>query len=110
MIFNVIKPIIESGVHLEDLAELIYWRKNVLFYKFDEELDEESVVERLMQETPGGKVKKHRRFFSKEDEIFHVDGKTYLLTNQWGKRALEAVEVLRDNYPELSISVTPVLG
>lgn len=108
MIFNVIKPIIESGVHPEQIAKLIHWRRNALFYKFDEILDEESVVEQLMQETPGGKVKKYRRFFSKEDELFHVDGKTYLLTNQWGKRALEAVEMLRDNYPELSISVAPV--
>ena len=108
MIFSVIKPIIESGVHPEELAELIYWRKNVLFYKFDELLGEESVVKRLAEEDVGGKVRKHRRFFSKEDEIFHIGGKTYLLTNQWGKRTLEAVEILKNYYPDLSISIVPV--
>jgi hypothetical protein len=108
MMFNVIKPIIESGVHPETLAELIHWRKNALFYKFDEILDEEAVVERLSEEDAGGKVRKHRRFFNRDDELFHVDGKTYLLTNQWGARALEAVELLKINYPGLSINVTPV--
>lgn len=108
MIFSVVKPIIDSGVQPETLAELIHWRKNALFYKFDEILDEEAVIERLTEEDVGGKVRKHRRFFSKEDELFHVDGKTYLLTNQWGKRALEAVELLKNTYPGLSISVSPV--
>ncbi len=94
VMFNVVKPIIDSGVHPDKIAELIHWRKNSLFYVFDEVLDGESVIEVLMSEDPGGKVKKHRRFFSKDDEIFHVDGKTYLLTNQWGKATIDAVEIL----------------
>lgn len=107
VMFNLIKPIIESGVHPETLAELIHWRKNILFYKFDEILDEEAVVERLAEEY-GSEVRKHRRFFSRDDELLHIDGKTYLLSNQWGARTLEAVELLKANYPEFSINVTPV--
>ena len=107
VMFNIVKPIIDSGVHPDKIAELIHWRKNSLFYVFDEVLDEESVIEILMGEDPGGKVKKHRRFFSKDDEIFHVDGKTYLLTNQWGKGTVDAVEILKNNFHELAIDITP---
>lgn len=108
MIFSVVKPIIETGVHPDELSELIHWRKNVLFYKFDEILDEESVIEKLAEEDVGGKVRKYRRFFSKEDELFHVDGKTYLLTNQWGRGTLDAVTLLKKAYPDLHIKITPV--
>jgi len=107
VMFSIIKPIIESGVHPGKIAELIPWRTKTLFYKFDEILDEESVIERLMEEDAGGKVKKHNRFFSKEDELFHVEGNTYLLTNQWGKATLDAVEILKNNFPDLSINISP---
>jgi len=107
VMFSIIKPIIESGVHPGKIAELIPWRTKTLFYKFDEILDEESVIERLMEEDAGGKVKKYNRFFSKEDELFHVEGNTYLLTNQWGKATLDAVKILKDYYPDLSINIVP---
>jgi len=108
VMFNVIKPIIESGIHPDKIAELIPWRTKTLFYKFDEILDEESVIERLMKEDAGGKVKKYNRYFSKEDELFHVDDKTYLLTNQWGRQTLDAVNILTASFPNLEIVVTPV--
>lgn len=107
VMFNVVKPIIDSGVHPDKIAELIHWRKNSLFHVFDEVLDGESVIETLMGEDPGGKVKKYRRFFSKDDEIFYVDGKTYQLTNQWGKGTVDAVEILKNNFPGLAINITP---
>ena len=82
MMFNVIKPIIESGVHPETLAELIHWRKNALFYKFDEILDEEAVIERLAEEDVGGKVRKHRSILVKMTSYFTLmEIRTYLLTS-----------------------------
>lgn len=77
VMYHVIRPIIESGAKPDDIVEVISWRKNNLFYVFDEELDEEQVLERLNEIDQGGAVPKHRRYFSKEDELFHVDGKTY---------------------------------
>ncbi|MDH5572919.1 MAG: hypothetical protein OEY89_14230 [Gammaproteobacteria bacterium] len=108
VMFHVIKPIIDSGVQPEQIAEIISWRKNNLFYQFNDELDEEEVVARLAEEDKGGAVPRHRRYFSKEDELFHVDGKTYILTNQWGLRTLEAVELLKSKFANLGIDVVPV--
>jgi hypothetical protein len=36
--------------------------------------------------------KDRRRYFCKDDEVFHLDGKTYAMTNQWGLRTEEAVK------------------
>lgn len=108
VMFNVIKPIIDSGVHPDKIAELIPWRTKTLFYRFDEILDEESVIEKLMKEDAGGKVKKYNRFFSKENELFRVDDKTYLLTNQWGRQTIDAANILIESFPNLEIVVIPV--
>lgn len=107
IMFTIIKPIIDSGVRPDKFKELIPWRKNTLFYEFDGILDEESVVDRLMEIDAGGKVQKHRRFFSKDDELFHVDGKTYLLSNQWGKNTLDAADILKINFPDFLINISP---
>ena len=44
-----------------------------------------------------------RRFFVDDDELFHVDGRTYALTNQWGLNTLDAMEALRAAFPDLRI-------
>ena len=106
--FQIIKPIIDSGVQPEEVADIIFWRKNILFYHIEGEFGEEQVISKLSEEDKGGAVPKHRRYFSKEDELFHIDGKTYLLTNQWGHRTLEVVELLKINFPDLEIEVSPV--
>jgi len=107
VMFHVIKPIIDSGAKPEQVADIVTWRRNNLFYRFDEELDEEQVITRLAEVAKGGAIPKHRRYFSKEDELFHIDGKTYLLTNQWGLKTLDAVELLKTHYSSLGIVVVP---
>lgn len=107
MMYNIIKPLIESGITPEAIAETIPWRRNVLFYCFDEELDEEQIAERLTEEGADRAVPKYRRYFSKDDELFHINGRTYILTNQWGRQTLDAVERLKERFPELGIEVTP---
>ena len=107
VMFNVIKPIIESGVHPSQIAEVISWRKNNLFVVFDEILDADSVYEKLMETDVGGKVPKNKRYFSKEDEIFIVEDKTYVLSNQWGNRTIEAVDALIKAFSNISIEMQP---
>ena len=34
-----------------------------------------------------------------------LDGRTYVLVNQWGARTLEAVKVLAEKSPQLRISI-----
>ena len=108
MMFHIIAPIINSGVTPEQLSGVVSSKKSRLFYKIDGELIEEQVVEHLMAEDTGGRVPKYRRYYSKEDELFRVNGKTYVLTNQWGGETLSAVEELKQHFLQFQIGITPV--
>ena len=108
MMFHIISGVINSGKHPNKVIDAIPSRKNRLFMVFDGELDEQGVYDSIMAGHTGGKVAKTKRFFSEEGEFFYVDGKTYVLTNQWGNQTLEAVEALITNFPDLSISIKPV--
>ena len=40
----------------------------------------------------------------KDEELFHIDDKTYAFSNQWGVTTLEAVDALKMAFPELNIN------
>ena len=88
--------------------DAIPWRKNRLFDVFKGTLDSKQVRERLMRNDPGGTIPRAKRFFCNGDEVFHVDNKTYVLSNQWGDRTLEAVESLTKAFPSLNIKIEPI--
>lgn len=102
IMYHLCNEIIKTGATPEEIAKLIHWRKASVFVSFDGILDESEVVAQL---DSGGAVPKYKRFFHKQEELFHTDGKTYALSNQWGPRTLEAVEVLAEKYPALNIRV-----
>ena len=105
LMHQLVSVVVGSGVKPEELANLISWRRGNLFICFDGELDEEQFAEQLMAIDTGGKLPKTKRYFCKRDELFVVDGKTYAMTNQWGLRTLEAVDVVSSKFPQLSISI-----
>jgi hypothetical protein len=47
------------------------------------------------------------RYFIGPEELFAADGKTYALTNQWGRSRLPALDALIAKYPHAKISYTP---
>jgi hypothetical protein len=107
MMFQIISALVRSGIHPAQVADVIPWRKNNLFVSFDGSEDEETFVEHLMQDDAGGAVPLYKRYFSSQNELLYVDGKTYALSNQWGLRTLEAVERLQHAFPSVSIQVKP---
>ena len=105
--YHVFKTVINSGIHPTKLQEVIPWRKNGLFISFEGELDEDAVYEKIMETDSGGKIAKPRRYYSKDGEFYHVEGKTYVFSNQWGRRALEAMNNIKEAFPELGIKIQP---
>jgi hypothetical protein len=105
-IYYVVKHLIENGVRPEEIGKVIFWRKT-LFQKFDGELAGGEVVERITQSDLGGKTPHYRRYFSQDSEIFHVGSETYTLSNQWGGRTIEAINLLSMAFPKVHISVRP---
>ncbi len=107
LIFHLVSDAIHSGIDLTEIETLLAWRGN-LFIHFEGEFDSDEFKNVLMETDPGGSHPRTKRFFCEEDELFQQDGKTYALTNQWGRQTMKAVDAIKDKYPQLGISISPV--
>ena len=86
-IYQVVKEAIRLGLEPQAIAGAVSWRESTMFISAPGNLN----GDQLMNAVPG---KDKRRYFCKDDEVFHLDGKTYAMTNQWGLRTEEAVKNL----------------
>jgi hypothetical protein len=107
MMFQMVSGVLRNGGTPQQVMEAIPWRKNRLFEVFDGKLSSEQVYEQIMKNDVGGTIPRAKRFFCNEGEVFHVDDKTYVLTNQWGNRSLEAADSLDKMFPNLNINIQP---
>lgn len=107
MMYHIISGLLQNGGTPEKVIEAIPWRKSRLFEILEGKLDSEQVYERIMKDDTGGKVPRAKRYFVDENEMFHFDDKTYVLTNQWGPRTIEAIESLSKMFPDLKIEIKP---
>ena len=104
MMLQIISGVLQNGGTPEKIIEAISWRKNWLFEVFDGTLNSEQFKEII---TKNHSLDKARRFFINDDELFHIDGKTYAFSNQWGDRTIEAVESVSEKFPDLKIEIKP---
>ena len=75
-----------------------------MFEVFDGELNEADLQALIMADDPGGRHPRTARFFCKNGEYYFSDGKTYVLSNQWGHGTLETVDALSSAYSSLAIT------
>ena len=104
MMFRLISGILANGGTPQQVMEAIPWRKG-LFECFEGELNAEQAYQAIMGSDRGGKLPKAKRYFCGNGEVFHINGNTYVLSNQWGARTLEAVRILEVAFPTLKIKV-----
>mgnify|MGYP003624366139 CR=1 FL=1 len=104
MMFHIISETIKAGAHPDKIANVLPSRK---FKVFDGNLTAAEIFEQIMEEDKGGQVSRADRFFTNDGEFFHVDGKTYVLSNQWGKAEQGAVPKIIEMLPSLNIEVKP---
>jgi hypothetical protein len=107
LIHHVVSSIIKSQHtpnEVQAIVDSVPERKARLFEVFDGELGEDDLQALIMADDPGGRHPRTARFFCKQGEYYFSDGKSYVLTNQWGHGTLETVEALSDAFPVLGIS------
>ena len=103
MMFHLVSGVLADGGTPKQIMDAIPWRRNQLFAQFDGELSGEQVRERIMQDDPGGKVPRTKRYYCDDDEVFHSGGRTYAVSNQWGTKTLEGASALARAFPHLNI-------
>ncbi|MCG7970004.1 MAG: hypothetical protein JBO36_05040 [Candidatus Thiodiazotropha taylori] len=107
MMFRLISDVIQNGGTPEMIIEAIPWRKSKLFVVLEGTLNSDEVYEIIMKDDPGGAVPRVKRYFCRHDQIFHANDKTFVLSNQWGKKTLDAVDSLINMFPHLNIKIRP---
>lgn len=81
--YELIREAVHQGVSPVQIIEAVPIRKGSMFLQVPGKLTPREVLERFP-------AKSDRRYFSADDEAFHVGNTTYVLTNQWGS-STEAV-------------------
>ena len=105
MMFHVISYILKNGGTPEKVAEAVPWKRKTLFKVSEGKLNTEQVREEIMKNDPGGQIPRAERYFIDNDELFYLDGKTYVLTNQWGTNTAKSVQSLSEMFPDLKIEI-----
>jgi hypothetical protein len=102
-IYAVCRYLVTHGVSPDEIAKLLHWRKDFrIWFTVDGVLDADA-FNRLAQEkssnyNPG-------RWFSEDDELIVLNGKTYAFSSQWGGANWhEAMKTLRDAFPQFQIN------
>lgn len=76
-----------------------------LFEVADGTLDSAAFQAELIRRRPKDPIAA-KRFFTRDDQLFHSVGKTYGLTNQWSKASMEALlATLTDQFGDFGFSV-----
>lgn len=107
MVFQLVSSVLQNGGSPNELIDALPKGKSRLFLIFDGVLNERQVYEKIMEEDTGGRVPRAKRYFINDGEVFHFEGRTYILSNQWGKKTQEFIENVSVKFPNLQISIEP---
>ena len=95
LIFHIVKAVLENGGSPARVASAI--TQPSLFIIVDGRVRAEQVISENQRS----------RYFCKRGELFYVDGKTCILSNQWGTTTLDTARKLSAILPELNCRWTP---
>ena len=95
LIFHIVKAVLENGGSPERVANAITPRRK--FKIISGRVRAEQVIEEH----------RRKRWFCKSGELFYVDGKTCILSNQWGPTTLDSARKLSAILPKLNCRWTP---
>jgi len=113
LIHKVVSSIIEKGhtpIEVQTVADNSSIKKKKLFEIFDGELSEAELHQLIMKDDPGGRHPRTARYFCNTGEYYFHDGKTYVLSNQWGIGTLEFIDDLKKSFEAIKLEVSESKG
>ena len=106
VIFHLVHALNKAGIDPDQIKEAVPWRSSMLRAvagELNSTAFEKALAAQFIAE---GKAPATKRFFLKDDQLLYANGKTYALTNQWGRKTHRAVESLQNAFNQFSIEVT----
>jgi hypothetical protein len=109
-IFSICKHLCTRGISPEEIGSLFSWRPNRVWYSVDGMVDAAEFKTRAAAKaTTTGVTFDPRRWFCGDGELGQAGDKTYALSSQWGgERWYQAMDVLKEHYPQFNIEFGPV--
>ena len=108
-IFLVAKHLCDQGIDPDEIARLIDWRPNRVWYFVDGAVNSEqfqTLAFEKANEAGGGFSR--GRWHIDDDDLVRANGRTYAFSNQWGgPNWHRAMDVLAKAYPQFRISYAP---
>lgn len=94
LIYEVVAYAIGQKVSPERILAAVPWKEGTLFVSVPGTLNEQQFLAAF----PAGKAPD--RYYTADDDLFHVGGATYAFVTQWGQRTLDAVQNVAALLPE----------
>jgi hypothetical protein len=107
LVYRVASEAIKRGASPEQLRDLIPSKRNTLFVAVEGEVNEHQFLESANSVRVSGRSFDSRRYFTSDDKLIHLGGKTYSLTNQWGGGTLKAIGRIIEAIKASDISYSP---
>ena len=102
-IFHIVKYLCDCGIDPELIDSLIPWRGK-MFYSFVGSLDSAAMEKAISEKQISiGTKPQPKRYFIDDDELIFANGKTYAFHKMWGRRTVEALEILVNHFEDKQI-------
>lgn len=106
---HVVKALCEGGNDPEEIGEALTPIRKYTWYFVEGTVED---VDEFRQKAEskaaaGGRAYDDRRWHTREGDLIAFAGKTYAFTNQWGRRFLEAIEILSNRFTEVEVLWSP---
>lgn len=109
LMYNIIKTALVGGMSPKEIIEYLPHKTiDRVFVVMDGVCNDEQVRDYLMLDDPGGKLPRTKRYFCLDSEILHIENKTYVLSNQWGKQSIDCIFKFVKNHPDLGLDVKAI--
>jgi hypothetical protein len=93
LIYEIITEALRRKVTPDQIVTAVPWKKGTMFVSAPGNLDAQG-----FQAVFAGKSPDH--YYTADQDLFRVDGRTCALTNQWGRRTLEAIRNILSILPD----------
>jgi Predicted nuclease of the RecB family len=103
-IFYVVQSLCDHGIAPAQIAELIPWRSNRVFLQVEGMHSSEEFIKLANAKLEAnGKAFDPNRWYCKEGELIIQNGNTFAFSSKWGIRWMQAVKILKKEFPEANI-------
>jgi hypothetical protein len=103
-IFYVAKSLCDHGIAPAKIAELIPWRSNRVFFEVEGVFSSDEFIKVANARLEAnGKAFDPSRWYCKDGELITQDGKTFAFSSKWGIRWMQAVKILKKEFPKANI-------